>query len=134
MTTDHQKLRIVSEKDALTAVVTIQNLGQKNGFKHKKISAISTAVSELTTNALKYAGNAIMSVRILHQRNRIGMEIIIEDRGPGIENLDKAMTDNFSTGGTLGLGLPGTKRLVDEFEIKTAPGKGTSVRIAIWEP
>jgi serine/threonine-protein kinase RsbT len=64
--------------------------------------------------------------------SRMGMEVIVRDRGPGIEDIQKAMADHYSSGGTLGLGLPGVKRMMDEFELTSEPGKGTTVTIRKW--
>ena len=95
-------------------------------------AALATVVSELTANVVKYARSGVVTVRTVHARGQPGIEVVVEDQGPGIPDLDFAMRDHASTGGTLGLGLPGTRRLVDEFEITTRPGEGTRVRIVKW--
>jgi serine/threonine-protein kinase RsbT len=73
-----------------------------------------------------------MTLRALTRREQPGLEAVVEDHGPGIADVERAMTDRVSTGGTLGLGLPGSKRLVDEFELKSTPGKGTRVCVVKW--
>lgn len=91
-----------------------------------------TAASELARNMLKYAngGQAIIE-SVTDGRNK-GIKLVFEDRGPGIQDINKAMEDGFSTGKSLGLGLPGTKRLVNQFEIKSKLGEGTTVTILKW--
>ena len=102
------------------------------GFDEIICQMIATAVSELANNILKYAGRGeILMDRIL-AGSRVGMEVIARDRGPGIENIQQAMADHYSTGGTLGLGLPGVKRMMDEIELTSEPGKGTTVTIRKW--
>jgi serine/threonine-protein kinase RsbT len=73
-------------------------------------------------------------VKVLVERGRTGLELVAEDRGPGIADVASALTDHVSTAGTLGLGLPGVRRLMDEFELDTAPGRGTRVRVVKWRP
>jgi serine/threonine-protein kinase RsbT len=127
-----QVLRILSLSDAQIAVVATQELARKTGMKPSSTASLATAVSELATNILKYAQSGRIRIRPMHQYGRHGVEVIVEDHGPGISDLDAAMQDNFSTSGTLGLGLPGTKRLVDIFEITSESGKGTRIRLVKW--
>jgi serine/threonine-protein kinase RsbT len=91
-----------------------------------------TAASELARNTLVHGGGGSMSGRLLRAGNRSGVALRFEDRGPGIPDVDLAMTDGWSSGTGLGLGLSGTRRLVDEFEIETAPGVGTTVSVVKW--
>jgi serine/threonine-protein kinase RsbT len=95
----------------------------------KKISryAISTAVSELARNIYKYAQMGQITAHPVNIGNAKGIEIIAEDKGPGINDISNAMKDNFSTGNSLGLGLPGAKRLMDEFNIETKLNHGTKI-------
>ena len=95
-------------------------------------ASLATAVSELCTNVIKYAGTGRVRLRPVRRRQQPGMEAIIEDRGPGIPDLEIAMQEHVSTGGTLGLGLPGARRLVDEFVIQSEPGQGTRVKVTKW--
>jgi len=102
------------------------------GFDDIICQMIATAVSELANNIIKYAGRGeIIMERIIVNR-RAGMEVVARDSGPGIEDIQKAMADHFSTGDTLGLGLPGVKRMMDEFELSSDPGKRTTVTIRKW--
>ena len=93
---------------------------------------VATAVSELATNIHRYADRGFISMRIINTGSRQGIEVIAEDNGPGISDLQSALSDNFSTSGSLGVGLPGTRRLMDEFEIENKAGKGTLVTIRKW--
>jgi len=94
---------------------------------------VVTAASELGRNAVNYAGGGEATIAGCDQGGRKGVVITFVDHGPGIPNIDEAMRPGFSTGGGLGLGLSGTRRLVDEFEIKSEVGRGTSVRIVQWK-
>ena len=102
------------------------------GFDENICQMIATAVSELANNIVKYAGRGEIQMDRIIAGSRIGIEVIAWDRGPGIEDIQKAMADHFSSGGTLGLGLPGVKRMMDEFELTSDPGKRTMVTIRKW--
>jgi serine/threonine-protein kinase RsbT len=127
-----QRVRILAEADTVRAVLTVHEAAARIGMKQGTGSALATAVSELATNVIKYAGAGRMTLRSLRNGSRRGIEVVVEDYGPGIADIAQAMTDRVSTGGTLGLGLPGTRRLVDEFELESKPGEGTRVRIVKW--
>ncbi len=132
MTRDWRRLRILEQKDIALAILATRELAHQIGMSSGATAALSTAVSELVTNVVKYADSGLITLRPTVQIKRPGIEAIVEDRGPGIEDIEAAMKEHVSTGGTLGLGLPGTKRLVDEFEIESHPGAGTRVRIVKW--
>jgi len=127
-----QRLRITSQNDVALAIVAVRELAARHAMPRSESAALVTAVSELVTNVVKYAGVGLVSLRPTRQIQRPGIEVIVEDQGPGIPDVDAAMKDHVSTGGTLGLGLPGAKRLVDEFELVSRPGQGTRVRIVKW--
>jgi serine/threonine-protein kinase RsbT len=91
-----------------------------------------TAASELARNTLVYGGGGGAEVTVLDSGRRKGIRIVFADDGPGIADLDLALTDGYTTGGGLGLGLSGARRLVDEFEIDTAAGRGTRITITKW--
>jgi serine/threonine-protein kinase RsbT len=114
-------LRVSREQD----VVLLRNQVKAQAIKIK----ILTAASELVRNLLRYGGGGEVSIEIVTRGRNQGVHLVFSDKGPGIPDIDKAMTDGFSTGKSLGLGLPGTKRLVNEFEIKSQPGVGTIVSI-----
>lgn len=94
---------------------------------------IVTAASELARNTLDYGGGGQVRIEDVQKGARRGVLLVFEDAGPGMADVGAALADGFSTGGGLGLGLGGAKRLSDEFEIKSAPGKGTKVMIARWK-
>ena len=102
------------------------------GFDEVVSQMIATAVSELAHNIVKYAGGGEIRMDRIDSGSQAGIEVVARDRGPGIENIEKAMTDHYSSGNTLGLGLPGVKRMMDEFELDTEPGRGTTVTIRKW--
>lgn len=93
---------------------------------------VMTAASELGRNILKYAGTGNLVLAPLVSDRKKGIEIIAMDHGPGIENVERALQDSYSSGGTLGLGLPGVKRMMDEFNLDTTPERGTTVTIRKW--
>jgi serine/threonine-protein kinase RsbT len=93
---------------------------------------IVTAVSELGRNILMYAGEGEVVVTTIDGSERRGIVVVARDQGPGIHDLQKAMLDGYSTSGSLGLGLPGVRRLMDEFAIESAPGRGTTVTAKRW--
>ncbi len=91
-----------------------------------------TAASELVRNMLRYGNGGSVKIEVVSRGRDNGIRLVFEDQGPGIEDIPKAMQDGFSTGKSLGLGLPGTKRLVNEFDIKSVVGSGTTVTVIKW--
>lgn len=92
-----------------------------------------TAASEIARNTLNYGGGGTLRLEVLLNGTRRGLRLIFEDKGPGIPDIEQAFKDGFTTGGGLGLGLGGAKRLSNEFEVKSAPGEGTSVTLIRWK-
>lgn len=125
-------VRIRSHADIHTAVHAVLELAKRIGMSTGSSAAIATAVSELVTNVVKYADSGRMTFHVKKRRAQPGIEVLVEDCGPGIGDIDQAMSDNVSTGGSLGLGLPGAQRLVDEFEVTSKPSEGTRVRVVKW--
>ena len=125
-------IQVRGEADTIRAIMETKRIAHSLGFDDYHCQMISTAVSELVRNILKYAGSGEVIIVPLIQERRTGIEIIVKDRGPGIADLDQAMQDDFSSSGTLGLGLPGVKRLMDEFEINSEVNLGTQVVIKQW--
>lgn len=128
---EHVSVR--QEADILTARQTGKALAARLGFSDADSVLIATAISEIARNILEYARSGVMHFRVL-QAPRKGLEIKAEDHGPGIKDLDLAMRDGYSSSGGLGLGLPGAKRLMDDFSISSAPGSGTTVVMRKWVP
>ena len=93
-----------------------------------------TAASELARNVLRYGGGGVAELEQISRNGMVGVRVTFIDQGPGIADLDLAMTDGYTSGGGMGLGLSGARRLSDEFDIDSAPGKGTTVTITKWKP
>jgi serine/threonine-protein kinase RsbT len=103
------------------------------GFSTGDATLIATAISELARNIVSYARKGEITLKIVNASVRQGILIVASDNGPGIPDIRQAMRDGFSTSGSLGLGLPGVRRLMDEFEITSQPGKGTMVAVKKWK-
>lgn len=126
---------IRAEVDIVRARSGARDFARQLGFGSVDQSRITTAVSELARNVIKYATDGQGHVRIrltADEQGRRGIEVVVADEGPGIENLEFAMRDGTTTSGSLGLGLPGTRRLMDEMLIETATGSGTTITIRKW--
>jgi serine/threonine-protein kinase RsbT len=126
----HRKIR--SETDASRTVLESTLYARKAGFDEVPSRLIATAVSELVRNILKYADNGEIRLRRVKEYSRRGIEIEVVDQGPGIADCDAAMRDHFSSSGTLGMGLPGVKRMMDEFSLESTLGEGTRVTARKW--
>ena len=126
-------VRLTCDADVAVAVLETRRQCQEIGFNPRITAAVGTAVSELARNILAYAGEGQVTLRALRTAARRGVELCAEDEGPGIDDLELALTDHYSTGKTLGLGLPGVRRLMDQFEIHSAPGQGTRVIARKWK-
>ena len=123
------KVQIESETDVSRAIYQTRRCADEAGFDDAVIHMLATVASELARNITKYAGSGTLTVASLPEGERQGIKIIAADRGPGIEDIEKAMEDSYSSSGTLGLGLPGVRRMVDEMDIDTAPDRGTTVTV-----
>ena len=104
------------------------------GFSSGDATLIATAISELARNIVAYAGKGQITLKVVNGLNRQGISVVASDEGPGIPDVRQALRDGFSTSGSLGLGLPGVRRLMDEFEITSQPGRGTTVVVKKWRP
>ena len=127
--TNTGQIIIDSESEIITVRKITRNITTEMGFGVTDVTRIVTAASELTRNIFVYAGSGTMSWSICETNGNPGIELVFEDQGPGIADVEEAMQAGFSTGRSLGMGLPGTKRLMDEMEIKTTIGEGTVVTI-----
>ena len=123
---------IAVEQDVVLARQLARKLAQECGMRLIDLTKFVTAVSELARNTMVYGGGGDMDWQILEEGTRTGLRMIFRDEGPGIPDLKLAMTDGWTSGGGLGLGLTGAKRLVEEFELETEPGKGTRITITRW--
>lgn len=128
-----QRIEILTEPDIVTARKTGREMARDAGFGIVECTQITTAISELARNILLYAGTGAVTVRtVIDEDGRLGLEVLAEDKGPGIADIDLVLRDGYSTSDGLGLGLSGTKRLMDEFSIISAPREGTVVRVKKW--
>jgi serine/threonine-protein kinase RsbT len=129
---DEVRVAIRTDADVVTARQEARTMGAGLGFSSTDLTLLATAISEVARNITTYAGEGEVTLRVLDQDGRRGIEVLAADEGPGIENVELAMRDGFTTGNGLGLGLPGTRRLVDDFDLQTTPGVGTTVRLVKW--
>jgi serine/threonine-protein kinase RsbT len=122
-----------SMDDIIKARQLVRDCAILQGLSLVDQTKVVTAASELARNTLIHGGGGEMSLQALNEGTRRGVKVIFTDQGPGIADLDLAMTDGYTTRGGLGLGLSGSKRLVNEFAIESKPGKGTTVSIVRWK-
>lgn len=123
---------VLIEQDVVLARQTARKLAQECGMRLIDLTKMVTAVSELARNTMVYGGGGDMDWQIIEDNMRTGLRITFRDEGPGIPDLKLAMTDGWTSGNGMGLGLTGAKRLVDEFELDTTPGAGTRISITRW--
>lgn len=120
------------EQDVVLARQAVRRVAQECGLRLVDQTKLITAASELARNAVIYGGGGDMDWEILEDGVRAGVRLVFRDEGPGIADLKLAMTDGWTSGSGLGLGLTGAKRLVNEFELDSVPGKGTRITIVRW--
>jgi serine/threonine-protein kinase RsbT len=121
-----------TSEDVVIARQHVRARAIEQGFSLVDQTKLVTAASELARNTLQYGGGGMMHVEVMNDGPRRGVRLIFEDQGPGIADVSQALRDGFSSGGGLGLGLGGAKRLANEFSIESTPGVGTRVMIARW--
>ena len=124
---------IANESDLVSVRYRVRDLSKRVGLSLVDETRLVTAVSELSRNCLVYGGGGTAALQQVRGVNRLGVRITLEDHGPGIADIDLAMKNGYSTGKGLGLGLPGSRRLVHEFEIQSQLGVGTRVSILRWK-
>ena len=127
-----QTVQIENNMDLVKARQTIRAIALELDYGIVNQTKLVTAVSELTRNVLLYAGKGEINIELIEADTKKGLRITVTDEGPGIPDVDLAITDGFSTGKGLGKGLGGTKKLMDDFSIQTEVGKGTEVVIVKW--
>jgi serine/threonine-protein kinase RsbT len=123
---------IRSSQDVVAVRQLVREWALYAGFSLVDQTKIVTAASELARNTLTHGGGGTVRVEALNDGNRRGVRVVFEDQGPGIGDVEQALRDGFTTGGGLGLGLGGAKRLCHDFEIDSGPGRGTRVAITRW--
>jgi serine/threonine-protein kinase RsbT len=128
-----EEIRLVSEFEIVKARQSVRQFAKDAGMGIVDQTRITTAVSELFRNMYMYANGGIVRIHKGLYNEKSALVITCMDNGPGIENLEQAMQDGYTSGQGMGYGLPGAKRLVDDFEIQSEVGKGTSVRVVKWK-
>ena len=125
-------VKIINEWDIVAARQLGRNVAKELGFGTVDQARITTAISELARNIYLYAGQGSVSIEKLNINGKSGLKIIAEDQGPGIEDIRRVMEGGYTTSGGLGAGLPGAKRLMDDFDIESIPGEGTKIIATKW--
>ena len=125
-------LLIETEGDLVNVRRAVRDAAASLGFGVTDVTRIVTAASELARNVLLYARRGTVEWRHVLDHERVGLEIVFRDEGPGIADVEAAMSVGYTTSGGLGLGLPGTKRLMDDMELATEEGKGTTIVVRKW--
>ncbi len=129
-----QTIPIKTEQDIVSVRKLVRVLATELKFSLTNQTKLMTAASELARNIFRYAGSGTAQLNQVDNTKRIGLQVIFEDQGTGIADIALAMTDDsYSTGGSLGIGLGGSKRLVDQFDIQSQPGQGTRISILSWK-
>jgi serine/threonine-protein kinase RsbT len=126
------EVKIITERDIVKARKLARDKSKEIGFGITDVTRIVTATSELSRNIFQYAGTGIMQWRIIEKEKKLGIELIFEDHGPGILDIEKAMEMGYTTSKGLGLGLPGAKKLIDNMIIESEVNKGTRITIQKW--
>lgn len=128
-----EEIEIKEEADIVDVRQRVRELAQENDFDSFAQAALITAASELSRNIWTHAGKGKAVLSVIANHHQMGLELEFEDYGPGIADLDRVLAGGYSTVRSLGLGLSGTKRLVDEFKVDTALGRGTKVVVRKWK-
>lgn len=127
-----RRVPIQADSDIVTARQTGRELASELGFSQTDLTLIATAVSEIARNIVLYADKGEVVFSLVQNGSRVGILIVATDQGPGIRDVELAMQHGYSTMNSLGLGLPGARRMMDEFEISSVIGKGTNIRMVKW--
>jgi serine/threonine-protein kinase RsbT len=129
----NETMTVRTSDDVVRARQAVRARAIEAGFGIVDQTKLVTAASEIARNTVDYGGGGTLCIEILRDGSRRGVQLTFTDNGPGIADLTVAMTDGYTTGGGLGLGLSGAKRLSNEFAIESVPGKGTTVMLARWK-
>jgi anti-sigma regulatory factor (Ser/Thr protein kinase) len=133
MTVAHEiRVEIDADRDIVQARGEGRALAGRLGFSRTDATLIATAISEIGRNILHHAGTGEVSIAETAAGDLLGIEVVARDRGPGIADVERALSEGYASGNGLGLGLPGAKRLMDEFSIETEVGRGTTVTMRKW--
>jgi serine/threonine-protein kinase RsbT len=124
---------IAGDRDIVQARQQAREQAALLGFSAGDQTVVAAAVSEIARNILMHARRGTITCRVVTDDHRAGLVLVAEDEGPGIADIPRAMQDGYSTSGGLGVGLPGSRRLMDEFDVVSQPGSGTTVTMAKWK-
>jgi serine/threonine-protein kinase RsbT len=127
------ELRIECEDDIILVRRRVRDIAELRKFDSFATAAITTAASELARNALVHGGKGMACIDEVSDGHRLGIRIVFEDKGPGITDIPRVLAGGYTTARSMGLGLSGSKRLVDEFELQSTPGSGTKVTVTKWK-
>jgi serine/threonine-protein kinase RsbT len=127
-----EELPLKTSNDVVIARQRVRQLAVELRFSLVDQTKLVTAASELARNALDHGKGGAMTIEVLTQGTRSGIRLVFEDQGPGIADIEQALKDGFTTGSGMGLGLGGSKRLVNDFSIESQVGKGTRITVARW--
>ena len=129
---DEISLRVDRDADVVLARQRGREMAAEAGISGSDLTVVATAISEIARNIIAYGERGRIVLKIATNGRRRGVVVIASDEGPGIPDIETAMRDGFSTGKSLGFGLPGARRLMDDFEIVSAPGEGVTVTMTKW--
>jgi serine/threonine-protein kinase RsbT len=132
LTAQETRVPVERDGDVVTARQQGRDIAAQVGFKGSDLTLIATAISEIARNIVVYAGHGEIMISPIADGRRQGITVVAHDEGPGIADIEQAMQDGFSTGKSLGLGLSGARRLMDEFEIVSEVGQGTTIIMSKW--
>lgn len=131
---DESVIPIRNDDDVVHARSQARDLAASLGFPGTDLTLLATAISEIARNITTYAGSGEVALSIIQGNGRRGVKVVARDQGPGIADVELALRDGYTTGRGLGLGLPGARRLVDQFDLDTEPGRGTTITMVKWAP
>jgi serine/threonine-protein kinase RsbT len=132
MSEQQMRVEVASDGDIVPARAQGRALAGELGFSRTDATLVATVISEIARNIVVHAGRGEIELRPAYEQYRRGVIVVARDEGPGIRDVDEACREGFGTKGGLGLGLPGVRRIMDEFVIQTAPNQGTTVTMHMW--
>ncbi|MDQ3767236.1 MAG: ATP-binding protein [Actinomycetota bacterium] len=130
---DEVLVAIASDRDVVLARQTGRSMATELGLTRSEATLLATAISEVARNIVEYVGHGQILLCLVNVNGMEGIKVVASDSGPGIENVERALQDGQSSGGRLGLGLPGARRLMDEFHMVSEVGEGTTVTMTKWK-
>lgn len=129
---EESAFEVIEPPDNAQVVYCARRMLARAGFDEVQQYLVAAAVSELSTNIVRYGRQGTVTLKIIRDGDKTGLEVIAGDKGPGIKNIEKALQENYSTGNGLGLGLPSVKRIMGEFDIQSSTDQGTQITVRKW--